>query len=318
MHEAKGGGMKKFLIKGFCFVCIGLLLLAIVNTFYIRTNGYRSLDDTYKYYLMPDEIEVANLGSSHGAYGLYYDDIEEVRGFNFALPGQGLYYDRQLLQKYSDRLAEGCVIIIHLSYFSFDLEIGSDIQNRWYYKFLGYGSVPNHKITEYVRYGLCPFLSASFNAKYLVKDKGSIDFDIFWIYKYFGIKYDADDEKAWRKDAQGFLDFYYDVTEQGKNEEINMALLEEIIVYCEENDFRPVLITTPFTKYYNRLFKGEIRDEFNALVKKVKERYGVTYIDYSSDPRISDQLDLFSDSNHLNDDGRKAFTKILLGDLGLI
>ena len=55
--------MKKFMIRGSCFAAIGLMLLAVVNTFYIRTNGYRSLDDTFKFYLIPEDIEVANMGS---------------------------------------------------------------------------------------------------------------------------------------------------------------------------------------------------------------------------------------------------------------
>lgn len=310
--------MKKFIIRGFCFIAIGLILLAVVNTFYIRTNGYKSLDDTFKFYLMPENIEVVNLGSSHEAYGIYYDHIEGITGFNLALPGQGLYYDLQLLKKYSDRLAEGCVVIIPLSYLSFDLETGSDVQNRWYYKFLGYGAIPNHKISDYARYGLCPLLSASFNTKYLIKDKDSIDFDIYWIYKYFGVKYDVNDEKAWKKDARGALDYYYNVTGQGKNVDLNTECLEEIIGYCYKNGFEPVLITPPFTKYYINVFPKDIITDFHARVKEVREKYGVTYIDYSRDKRIAENLEWFNDSNHMNATGREVFTQILLTDLGLI
>lgn len=309
--------MKKFIVRGTCFVAIGLALLALINHFYIRTNGYRSLDDTYKYYLMPEDIEVANFGSSHGAYGIFYDELEGVNGFNFALPGQGLYYDQKILEKYSGRLADSCVVIIPLSYFSFDLEIGTDIQNRWYYKFLGYRAVPNHNLTEYIRHGLCPFLSASFNAKYLVADRESMDFNIFWIFDYFGHHLDVNDERAWRKDARGFLEFFNSVT-GGEYVEANTSFLEGMIEYCEERGFKPVLVTTPFTKYFNKLFRGEVLDDFRARVDEVREKYDVPYLDYSSDPRITKHLEFFSDSNHLNDAGRKAFTQILLTDLGLI
>ncbi len=310
--------MRKFIFRGICFVAIGLALLTLVNHFYIRTNGYRSLDDMFKFYLMPEGIEVANLGSSHAAYGLYYEDIEEITGFNFALPGQSLYYDLKMLERFGDRLAEGCTVVIPLSYFSFDQQAGYHVENRWYYKLLGYNTVTGHRITDYVRLGLWPFLSASFNAKFLVKDKDRIEFDIYWIYAFFGIELKEDEPKGWRQSARDALAYYHRITGQGENVGFNMACLDGIIAYCESNGLKPVLITTPVTKYYYNVFPEEIREEFYARVKEVRERYGIPYIDYSRDKRLTNNLSMFGDSNHLNDNGRRVFTKVLLSDLGLI
>jgi hypothetical protein len=309
--------MKKFIIRGVCFAGIGLILLTVLNAFYVRTNGYRSLDERYKFYLMPQDIEVVNLGSSHGAYGLYYDDIDRITGFNLALPGQSLYYDLQVLEEYSDRLSEDCVVIIPISYFSFDQNKVAEEQNRWYYKILGYGSVYNHKLPDYVRYGLFPFLSASFNAKYLIKDKEAIEFDIYWVYKFLGIDYSKDDVEAYKRDAQGFLDFVNKITGR-ENREFNTACLEGIIEHCKEKGFKPVLITTPYTRYYNELFTDEFYTDFYSQIEEKAERYGVPYMDYSHDPRMTEDLGLFIDSNHLDATGSAVFTKILLSELGLI
>ncbi|MDD3719689.1 MAG: hypothetical protein PHP28_13630 [Actinomycetota bacterium] len=310
--------MKKFMIRGSCFAAIGLMLLYTLSFFYVRTNGYRSLDDMFKFYDMPDDIEVANLGSSHGAYGFDYENISGITGFNFALPGQSLYYDLQVLEEYSDKLSEGCVVVIPISYFSFDQNKISEDQTRWYYKILDYGSVYNHKLTDYVKIGLFPILGASLNAKYLIKDKPAVAFDIYWLYAFSGIDYDVEDVEAWKRDALGFLDFHNKVTAQGRNEEFNLPYLYGIIEYCQEHGFKPLLVTTPFTRYYNEVFTEEFYRDFHAKVTKIQEKYGIPYIDYSHDPRMTEDLGLFVDSNHLNAAGSKVFTKLLLSDLGLI
>lgn len=131
--------LKKFIIRGTCFVAIGLVLLAVLNFFYVRTNGHKSIDDTFKFYLMPDDIGVVNLGSSHGEYGISYDGIEGITGFNLALIGQSLYYDLKLLQKYRDRLADDCTVVIPISYFSFVQQRDFNDQRKIYYRILDYG-----------------------------------------------------------------------------------------------------------------------------------------------------------------------------------
>ena len=66
--------MKKFLIKVLVYIfCVGLLITAI-NEWY-KSNGTDS-DNTRKFQSVPENIQICNLGSSHGLYGFCYEDFE--------------------------------------------------------------------------------------------------------------------------------------------------------------------------------------------------------------------------------------------------
>jgi hypothetical protein len=301
--------MKKFIIRGFCFVAIGLILLVVLNLFYVRTNGYKSLNGTYKFSMVPYNISVMNLGSSHGEFGIDYEDFDTITGFNFGLRGQSHYYDLQILRKYSDRLSGGCVVVIPVSCFS--LIQGEDYEQRiLYYGVLDYGSIPDHNPIEYIRFRLLPFLSASFNAKYLIKDKKSVDSDLFAT--------QGADEEFYILNALYYYGLFEDLKKAGADNENNVKTLGEIFTYCRENGYKPVLITTPFTDHYNYWFVGEDNDEFYAAIDGLSEQYDVPYLDYSHDPRFTGTLEWFADSDHLNPTGRRIFTRILLTDIGLI
>lgn len=301
--------MKKFIIRGLCFAAIALMLLYVLNFFYVKTNGFKSLNGTHKFSTVPGGIEVVNLGSSHGEFGFDYAEIDAVKGYNLGLRGQSHYFDLQVLRKCSDNLAADCVVIIPVSCFSLLQGTGRE-QRILYYRVLGYGSIPGHDPIEYVKFKLLPILSASFDAKYLINDKESIDADIF--------SRQGPDEEFYRLNALFYYGLFDELKKAGADNEGNVKTLGEIIDHCRENGFQPVLVTTPFTDFYNDWYSKEDLSKFHAAIDGLREKYDVPYLDYSHDKRFSKTLELFADSDHLNPVGRRMFTRILLGDLGII
>ena len=87
--------------------------------------------------------------------------------------------------------------------------------------------------------------------------------------------------------------------------------LRDIIRYCQEREIAPVLITTPFSKYYRDLVSDEFLSEFSDKVNTIASDMGVSYYDYSYDDRFRGNLDYFSDSDHLNEEGAAYFVRIL-------
>lgn len=300
--------MKKFIFRGACFAAIALILLSVLNLLYVRTNGYKSLDGTYKFRTVPDGINVMNLGSSHGEFGLDYGGIDTVTGFNFGLRGQSHYFDLQVLKEYGSKLAEGCVVLIPVSCVSLLQGIDPD-QRILYYRVLAYGSIPDHDAVEYIRFRLLPILTASFNARYLIKDREDVDPDLFAC--------QGADEEFYIHNALYYYGLYEDLKREGAGSGYNVGILGEMIAFCRDNGFKPVLITTPFTNHYNYWYTADDYSEFYAAIACLTEEYGVPYLDYSHDPRFGERLDLFGDSDHLNPAGRKMFTQILLADLGI-
>ena len=87
--------------------------------------------------------------------------------------------------------------------------------------------------------------------------------------------------------------------------------LYDIIDYCKERDITPVLITTPFSKYYRDLVSEDFLEEFSSVVNEIATQTGTAYYDYSYDDRFRGNLEYFSDSDHLNEEGAAYFMQIL-------
>ena len=87
--------------------------------------------------------------------------------------------------------------------------------------------------------------------------------------------------------------------------------LIDLITLCKENNITPVLITTPFTVYYNQYVSADFLYEFYSVINEIALEYGVSYYDYSHDERFQTNLKYFGDADHLNPDGAVYFTGLL-------
>ena len=72
-----------------------------------------------------------------------------------------------------------------------------------------------------------------------------------------------------------------------------------------------MLITTPFSSYYNAPVSETFFDQFYSTVNRISSDTGVSYYDYSHDARFSENLAYFSDSDHLNAEGAAYFMEII-------
>jgi len=266
-----------------------------------------------KFSNIPQNIEIANLGTSHGQYAFVYDDLDKV-GFNFAMPAQRLYYDEKILEKYIDNFKEDADLIIPISYISFYL--GYDNENfeefnKMYYPILKAKDIKNLTLSNYLKYKALPILTAESNIKYaFIKD------DTVYEEKIEYRNYTISEEKM-ELEAKDTATRQLGFIEEGrKNKEEFAKILDNIIKLSIENIINPVITTTPFTKYYNDYFSEEFLEEFTFTINEVLERYpDVKYLDYSHDERFLDHPEFFFDSSHLNLTGGKYFTKIILSDL---
>ena len=310
--------MRKFLIKSMLIVLAACAVLALLNKRYkkVMKNRY---DDQINFQFIGDiykDIAISNVGSSHAAYGISYDNLttEGYSCFNFALPSQTYDYDLAILHEYGDNLAKGGIMFIPVSYFSFNNEYTNsaekkDMETRYYY-LLSPQNIPNYSLyTDIVTHRL-PVLSSG---------------DEFWkIFPNLSIKADAEEDQTAEPDsavfAQKALDRYnrhfaskdqYIMPERVQN-------LKDIISFDKEHEITPVLITTPYTSYYYDLasqHQTEFMTEFNKTIADICSDTGVEYYDYSHDPRICSDLHYFADGDHLNHEGALYFTNIMADDI---
>ncbi|MCM1266487.1 MAG: hypothetical protein NC302_01170 [Bacteroidales bacterium] len=310
-----------FLVKCIAIPAAALLLLWGLN------RSYRQYDDE-KYRDMwglrmlgnqVNNVKIANVGSSHGAYDFSYDAFTEqgITCFNFGHTSQTYDYDLALLAEYGQHLEAGGVLFIPVSYFSFNNETANATEAQAlsvkYYHFLSPENVPGYDLfTDVVTHRL-PILSAGED---LLKLLPGQPFSLTVLA--------AEEPDAPGMDEAAVAAFANQAAQRferhfNNKEEYFLPEREEqlyaIIDYCKKHGITPVLITTPFSGYYNAPVPEDFLDRFYGTVNRIASDTNVSYYDYSHDARFTESLPLFSDPDHLTDEGAAYFTAILAEEM---
>jgi hypothetical protein len=300
----------RFAVKCICIPAAAVLSIYLLNIPYQKIDNEKYMDLWNLKMLgnQIDNIEIANIGSSHGAYDFVYGKLQEegYSCFNFGNVSQTYNYDYAILKEYGKYIDEGCLLFIPVSYFSFNNEVVNDTEAQAlsvkYYHCLSPENMPDYDLFTDIVTTRLPILSAGEDILKLLPD---VNLSL--------IAYAADDgidEAEFARRAQERYDRHFNNKDEYFMPE-RIAELYTIINYCRERDITPVLITTPFSKYYRDLVSDEFLQEFNDTVTGIANDTDVSYYDYSDDPRFRDNLNYFSDSDHLNDEGAVYFMEIL-------
>lgn len=306
---------KKHDILRFVLKCI-LIPAAAVLIIYALNKPYKKIDaekymDVIKFDVLrhSDEvIQIANVGSSHGAYNFLYDDISSkgYSCFNFANASQSYDYDLAVLKEFQDHMQEGSVLIIPISYFSFNNEVinskEAEAMSVRYYHFLSPENIPDYDLYVDIVTHKLPILSAGEDILELLPDLNTV-------LTAHAANNGIDEGEIARLAQERFSRHFENKEEYFMPERIEE--LYEIIDFCKERNVTPVLITTPFTKYYIDLVPQDFLEKFYATINQVADDTNVNYYDYSRDARFYDNPEPFSDSDHLTEDGALYFTNIL-------
>lgn len=297
-------------------ICAGVLfLLFLSNRRYERVmdNPYHDADKFHYLDSGCNDIQICNIGSSHGEYAFSYENLSKKAGyecFNFAMASQTYNYDYAILSMYREHFAGDCILFIPVSYFSFNNEVVNDAEAQFldvkYYSFLSPRYIPHYSpYVDIVAHRL-PILSAGE--------------DIVKIFPALSLRAFAAGTSLPENDAAFLVQFRqkacarYNRHMRDKEEYFlseRVRNLCDILDFCRENGITPVLITTPFTAYYFKQAPTEFKDDFHRVVTSVADRYGVSYYDYSEDGRFAQHLEYFSDSDHLNETGAALFMDII-------
>ncbi len=304
----------RFGLKCLLIPAAAVFIILLLNKPYQKYDDQKYMDIVKFDMLGRDywEIHVGNLGSSHGAYDFNYDAITSrgLIAFNFANTSQSYDYDYAILQEFGQYMEDNSVLFIPVSYFSFNNEVVNETEKQAmtvrYYHFLSPENIPNYDPYVDIVTNRLPILSAG---EELFKIIPNFDLSL--------IAHAADDgigaEEFARRAALRYSRHFDNKTEYFMPERIEE--LYNIIDYCKEHKITPVLITTPFSKYYRDLVADEFLQEFHDTVTTIATDTDVTYYDYSNDERFRENLDYFSDSDHLNEQGAQYFMQVLMQEV---
>lgn len=285
--------------------------------------GYKVLekDETTKFKNIPNNIQICNFGSSHGLYGYCYDNIsEDYVCFNFGLASQSLSYDYRILVNYQDRLREGAMVFITVSYFSLFgkgeiYENDFESKNQRYYKFLPASLIKEYSPLTDFYIARFPVLSAYEDIIKVFLGQSRDTTDSYWQQST-----DMDNLDSYTQGAYGRHIINDKLNEKGEriyNQE-EISALYDMINLCESCGFIPVLITPPYLSEYTGAVQNgspDFYDDFYSVINKIVEDTGVQYHDYSMDSRFNIDYSLFINSDHLNKDGARKFVSILMEEI---
>ncbi len=328
--------MKKFLLKVFLLICIVLSLVKIVDVYYKTTNEYINLltareivkfdinnsanevKDEIRFTSLQKDLQIINLGSSHGRASFNYIDFEEYNSFNFGLSSQSPKYDYLLLDYYKDYLNKDAIVFIPISYFTLYYNELDDFEtferlNVRYYDILGIKHIQSIDIVYYITNKISPLL--------LLENKEIYE-TLFNQQEYIAIF----NEKWYRSfsnfDTETQTDIINTTAENHYrligNQTLNtdtVLVYKEIIDLCKNEGFYPVLVTTPFLKEYNDEFNEEFYNNFYQDINKIAQENNVLYLDYSHDIEFINNQEYFSDADHLNEVGSKRFTNTIIQEV---
>lgn len=300
--------MKLLFIKIAFIVMVLSGLILVLSTMYMNTYQYKdSMNSIINFKAnMPENLVIINLGNSQSEAALEY---KTVNGYNMANGSQPFYYDAQILEQYSDRMEENCIVLMGISYFSF--YYGAERQDvaAKYYWMLDRGRIRQYSFAKEMAVKHLPILFDIKAASQIFLDRLPQQPQ-----KIDGNNFSVEALPTVGKNRAMYFQQWYK-SGGGENLEEQKQILREMIVYCLDKGFRPILFTPPYTRYLNEHFPPDLLEEyFYEHIREVNIE-NIAYLDYSHDSRFEDNHDLFGDADHLNAAGRERFSGILFEDL---
>lgn len=316
--------MNKFL--KFCFsIFIIFLPFLFINGLYIKAEYSQGDSDLTKFREVPSNINLVNLGSSLGKFSFDYKNYPELNAYNFALLQQYLEFDKSVIVQFKDKLSKNAVVLIIVGMIEYDnipsSETVANVEKK-YYQFIDLKNLPDKSFSKYVKLKFFPVVAASH------------PFEAIWKYysKFFDRPQKSDGSvqpvKRFSDNSPGeqisiseseFKRCFEPFPRAGeKGLSYNENLVSDIIEICKENDFVPVVVSTPMTKTFLDCYPSEpgfvetISKFKNDLHKKHPD---VKWLDYSYDKNLSERPEFFMDPFHLNHGGALIFTDEIISDL---
>ena len=362
--------MKKFIVKSVLAVCITFCCLFYLDMMYEQKVS-TGMSEVNVFNFVPHNIQLANVGSSHGQCAFSWDALAAERGyetFNFALTSQSFLYDYSLINMHKDDFADGSILFIPVSYFSFNEEATDPADQEAisvrYYRILSPQYNPDYSLYKDLVTVRFPVLSAgeeifelfkppvifpslsenkkniTYAAEAGMADAAVSDNTADVSGSSVGTPESTSDaaedntgesdtaesgttesgtpeeiygaETVAEFEARGLARYqrHFENKEEYFEEDKKQNLID-LITLCKERNITPVLITTPYTVYYNQYVSADFLYEFYSVINEIALEYGVSYYDYSHDERFQTNLKYFGDADHLNPDGAVYFTDLL-------
>jgi hypothetical protein len=292
----------------------------MINYLYKQTNFYKNqFIDVEKFTApIPQNLEIVNLGSNQPKFAFDYSETD-ILGQNWAVGPQSFEYDFRILKKFHSHLKGRAFVIIPVCPLKFFLyRYSYDSANYKYYKILDPKEINNYSTRTKRLHIDYPTLTAKRNLVRLIKDvpaNTQLDIATNPMNNEELVKDANKWINGWLKQfsLENLSNIYLSVENQ-KSIVNNVGILKEIIDFCLERNYRPIIVMLPVTKALRSLFPQSFIDEYILDNIKKANAQNVPVLNYLKDARFTSP-DLYFNSFFFNANGRKFFTKNMTEEL---
>jgi hypothetical protein len=316
--------IRRFLVKVLVFVLVVGVPLLVVNHLYKETWFYQNeLNDRGDLLGLSQGTTLVTLGDSHERDGFVLEGILGGKAYNLATGSQSPHYDFALLRENADKLEPGAVVLMPLSLYTLETDfprfyeqIGGAYNSRYYSILRDKAQIIDYSLEDDLLYNYLPVLTAKENLRYLFEDieqpskTGDEVVELSTEELATIAEYKA---TSWINDVMVPEE---DVSLREKVVVENLSIYQEIIDFCHERGFTPVLLISPnTTQLIERLGPQRVERFYTQTGVLRAANPEVPFLDYLQDERIVKDIGNFKDADHLNANGARLYTSLVLEDL---
>lgn len=317
---------KLFLLLGICLslLFLGPTLLLFLNRLFIRTNYYQNsirnvekfVSNNARVAVIPSHLDIVNLGSSQPKFAFDYSKVS-IKGMNWGIAPQTLDYDFRVLMKYHCYLKQEAVVLISICPFKMFAYKMSHRSNYKYYSFLPPYLIRNYsKLTSFLLRRL-PVLTEKKNLVRFLKDVPKDNRLELYCNLMSDEELKKDAEKwihSWEKEFNIKMENLV-LSEYNKEcIEKNIQILNKLLHFCVDNQYRPVLILLPVTEYLGEKISSTFREKHIKSYLEKANDLNVPLLNYFDDKRFTSS-ELYINSFFFNIKGRLLFTEAVIAEL---
>lgn len=299
-------------------IVLVLLFLWLSERVFERTNYYKRFYGQNEKFKKNQKVDYVNTGSTFASFGIDYDSAKES-GLNLALCPQSIEYDFKMLKHFESRYNPGAIVFIVISDLAFAKEKYNEKQYyEKYYSILSMDEVEHPNVLKTIRAKFFPILYNWKNFLRFYKDVSP--------YNEYKLSVNENDREYIEAEAfargQSWIQ-EFGITNLNDNNQAkafkasfsyNVKIVGEMISWCTERNYKPVIVNLPVSAEMEALFSKEFLDAFYYdQINAILNTYKVSFIDLQHNPKLSDYL-LYIDSCRLNKVGREVVTKLLIDE----
>lgn len=301
---------KTFFLKLIYFL---VPIVVVITVLEIRLRG-QSNSYSYKSELLEQktDLQILVLGNSEAYYDFNPAKFS-VPGFNLANTSQSLEIDHQLVERFIKRLPKLKVIVLSLSYFSFEYRLygNEDDYREFYYPYF-YGIAGDGGIASWLdvrRFFWLAGLGPDLTKKILFENynrnlENEVSTDGWFNTEKSNYPHNPISDAAGKARAD-----YHTSTIKPSLTRVNIAAIETLVALAKDHGVRMALVRPPAFATYTTYLNKSAEKRFDDNVKGLEERLGLRFVDYLRDTRFG--RDDYYDNDHLNSRGAEKLSGIV-------